>query len=351
MAAFYDLSFNETAEKVSGCLKSLGVGYVFDTSVGRNLTLIQCGKEFVERYRNCCEDLPVFTSSCPGWICYAEKTHGDFILPHLSFVKSPQQMMGILVKRYLARHLGIDSSDIFHFTVMPCYDKKLEATRSDFVTPGTEIRDVDTVIATNELNLLFDQLDTPFRDFKQMPFDDLTTICRTGEKTPYNFKSHPGSGSGGYIEFVFKYAAKELFNIEDPELNFVIKRNADHQELFLTVDGETKLRFAVANGFRNLGNFAMKLKKKTLKYDYVEIMACPSGCLNGGGQLRMENDPKNTFLIKVKEKYFSLDNVVPSDEWFRKDFEHEGGQNMDSIFVAKYKNVPKLDVNSLNIQW
>lgn len=351
LAAFYELSFSETAERVSGCLKSLGVTYVLDTNVGRNLTLIQCGKEFVDRRRNNVDNLPVFTSSCPGWICYAEKTHGEFILPYLSSVKSPQQMMGILVKRFLARKLGIDPADVFHFTVMPCYDKKLEATRSDFVTPGTEIRDVDTVIATNELNLLMDQLGTTFRDFNQMPFDDLVSICTYGENKPYTFNSHLGSGSGGYIEFVFKYAAKELFNIEDPEMNFVTKRNPDHQELFLTVDGETKLRFAVANGFRNLGNFAMKLKKKNLKYDYVEIMACPSGCLNGGGQLRIENDPKNTFLTKVKEKYFSLKAVVPSDEWFREGFEHEDEETIDSLFIATYNNVPKLDINSLNIQW
>ena len=351
LAAFYDLSFEETAEKIAGCLKSLGVGYVFDTNVGRNLTLIECGKEFVRRYRDDDKLFPVFTSSCPGWICYAEKTHGEFILPYLSSVKSPQQMMGILVKRYLAKRLAIHAGDIFHFTIMPCYDKKLEATRSDFVTVGTEIRDVDTVIATNELKLLMDQLDTSFNEFNRMPFDDFVSICGHGEMKPYNFISHFGSGSGGYIEFVFRYAAKELFGMENPEINFVNKRNSDHRELLLTINGETKLKFAVANGFRNLGNFAMKLKKKNLNYDYVEIMACPSGCLNGGGQLRLENDTKNEFLSKVKEKYFSIDMTPPSDSWFRNDFEHEDDQNVDSLFIATYKNVPKLDTNSLNIQW
>ena len=354
MAEFYKESFESTAAKVSSFLKSLGVNYVFDTNVGRNLTLLESGKEFVKRFRGSKENLPVFTSSCPGWICYAEKTHGEFILPYISRVKSPQQMMGSLVKRHLAKVLNEDPSNIYHFTVMPCFDKKLEALRSDFVVPGTEIKEMDCVVATNELFLMIAETGSSLDTLDGTPFDCLLSLLNEKQKRAYQFTSHEGSGAGGYIEYVFKYASEKLFNVVRPSIDFVTKRSTDHKELFLTVDGEVKLRFAVAYGFKNLGNFAMKLKKKNLKYDYVEIMACPSACLNGGGQLRSESVSNKELLSNVTRKYLSLPVSEPT---FQTDFysyatesnEEVGGDG--SFLFAEYKSVPKLNTNSLNIKW
>ena len=356
LAAFYDLEFVETAERLCTCLKSLGVNFVFDSSIGRNLTLLESGKEFIERFKTSTH-LPLFTSSCPGWICYAEKTHGDFILPHISRVKSPQQMMGSLVKRYLSTSLPCNAQNIYHFTVMPCFDKKLEALRPDFtLEEDTNIQEVDCVVATNELLLLILESGKSLSAYERTPFDSLVDLITSSSNAPYVFKSHEGSGSGGYVEYVFKYAAENLFGIQNPGMNFICKRSSDHKELFLTIDGEVKLRFAVANGFKNLGNFAMKLKKKNLKYDYVEIMACPSGCLNGGGQLRSETLSNKNLLKKVEEKYMSLPVELPGFEISFDGTSSEAMKERDQMssnkfLFAEYKAVPKLNTNSLNIKW
>ncbi|XP_063710912.1 cytosolic Fe-S cluster assembly factor narfl-like isoform X2 [Symsagittifera roscoffensis] len=351
LAAFYSDDFISTAERISFYLKSIGVDYVFDSNIGRNLTLLESGKEFVERFRGKSEHFPVFTSSCPGWICYAEKTHGDFILPFISKVKSPQQMMGSLIKRQLASSLKVDADLVYHFTVMPCFDKKLEALRSDFVVPGTEIKEVDCVVATNELFLMMAESSQSFTTFEKKPFDSLVDLLEGRLNREYTFRSHEGSGAGGYIEHVFKYAADQLFGVKNPPLDFVVKRSTDHKELFLNIDGEIKLRFAVAYGFKNLGNFAMKLKKNNLKYDYVEIMACPSGCLNGGGQLRSEAANNKELLNEVTARYWSLPTMEPSFDVDLSNEKSECADDVNSFFFAEYKSVPKMNTNSLNIKW
>lgn len=133
--------------------------FVFDTTFSREFSLIESEREFVERFRknelgSSDSKLPILTSSCPGWICYAEKTHGSFILPYISRVKSPQQIMGSLVKDYLCKNVfDITPDKIYHVTVMPCFDKKLESSRKDFFNEFHQSKDVDCVLSTS--NILF----------------------------------------------------------------------------------------------------------------------------------------------------------------------------------------------------
>lgn len=156
LATKYGLAVEETAKLLAGYLKSLGVDMVLNTKVADDLALLESRKEFVQRFAAKAKGdqaggvLPMLASSCPGWVCYAEKTHGSFILPYISSTRSPQQIMGMLVKSTLATTLGVDAKKIYHLTIMPCYDKKLEASREDFFSEVTESKDVDCVITSSE---------------------------------------------------------------------------------------------------------------------------------------------------------------------------------------------------------
>ena len=248
----------------------LSSSHVLDTVFARNFSLIESGKEFVAKYKQT-QQLTVLTSSCPGWICYAEKTHGSFILPHISKVKSPQQIMGSLVKDYLSRAvLKVPPEQIYHVSIMPCFDKKLESSRKDFIDELTNSKDVDCVLSTIELEELLDRqslslADLPGRELEPLFDKDLYT--------------HVGGGSGGYLEYVLRYAGNVLFGYEQTRGRIVYKqlKNADFREVMLEVDGECKLKFAYVYGFRNIQNIVQKLKRKQCQYQYIEVMACPSG--------------------------------------------------------------------------
>lgn len=154
LAERYSMNSQETIEKVAGYFRELGADMILDMTIADDFALLECAKEFVDKYRD--NDniknnkIPMLASSCPGWVCYAEKTHGNFILPYISITKSPQQIMGSLVKNYLADIKNISCENIYHVTLMPCYDKKLEASRDDFYNKLKETRDVDCVITSSK---------------------------------------------------------------------------------------------------------------------------------------------------------------------------------------------------------
>ena len=251
--------------------------------------------------------LPMLASACPGWICYAEKTQPS-ALPHISTAKSPQQTMGTLLKLVLGREMKVAPASIFHVTVMPCFDKKLEASRKDFFHEAEGVHEVDLVLTTGEVQeMLHAQaaasgLD-PVAYFTALP--EAAPPCSETGPVDALLRSNWASGSdrdlkllapkttlggsGGYLEFVFRYAAKELFNVTvstASPLPYKDGRNDDVKELVLEVGGAVVLNFAIAYGFRNIQTIVQKMRHSRLRYHYVEVMACPSGCLNGGGQLR-----------------------------------------------------------------
>lgn len=151
LAQRYGLSVEKAAEHFCGYLRQLGVDYVLTTKVADDLALLESRNEFIERFRDNLPDkpFPMLSSSCPGWVCYAEKTHGNFILPYIATTRSPQQIMGVLIKQWLAKKLSKSSENIYHVTIMPCYDKKLEASREDFFDEVVNSRDVDCVITSS----------------------------------------------------------------------------------------------------------------------------------------------------------------------------------------------------------
>ncbi|KAG9228335.1 cytosolic Fe-S cluster assembly factor NAR1 [Amylocarpus encephaloides] len=303
---------------------------------------------------------PILTSSCPGWVCYAEKTH-PHVLPHLSRLKSPQALMGTLLKSTLSRKFGISPDRIWHLAIMPCFDKKLEASRgelTDAVWEGTGtrgVRDVDCVITSKELIMLAESRRV---DFAKLPRSPLPSFIRFPDPKLNSFLFPPGprrkngeqaSGtSGGNLFYILQYVAAQY---EGASVETSRGRNADVQEYTITTPtGETILKAARYYGFRNIQNLVRRLKParssrmpggkpigsarkpggKTTgpEYSYVEVMACPGGCTNGGGQIKVD-DPvisgkepsdekpgpreQKAWLAQVDEAYWSGEDSVDED--------------------------------------
>ncbi|XP_060696341.1 cytosolic Fe-S cluster assembly factor narfl isoform X1 [Hemiscyllium ocellatum] len=354
LAARYKLQVTDTARRLTAFFKNLGVHYVFDTTFSRNFSLLESQREFVQRFQRQKEDskaLPMLASACPGWICYAEKTHGSYIIPYISTTKSPQQVMGSLIKDYFAKQQNVMPDQIYHVTVMPCYDKKLEASREDFFSEDNHTRDVDCVITSGEVLKMLEQEGLSLTNVDPVPLDTMLNSEADAEVT-----GHSGGGSGGYLEHVFKHAAKELFGIDVHEITYKTLRNKDFQEVTLERDGSVLLRFALAYGFRNIQNLVQKLKRKKLTYHYVEVMACPSGCLNGGGQIRAEGPESSKDLLQqVEELYTSVKVQAPeANESVKKLYEQwlEGADSSKSLKMlhTQYHAVEKLN-SALNIKW
>ncbi|KAH8292796.1 hypothetical protein KR054_006459 [Drosophila jambulina] len=354
LANRYQIGAEEAARHLSGYFRSLGADYVLCTKVADDLALLECRQEFVERYRDN-ENLTMLSSSCPGWVCYAEKTHGNFILPYLSTTRSPQQIMGVLVKQYLADKLNVAGSRIYHVTVMPCYDKKLEASRQDFFSEVNESRDVDCVITSVEIEQMLTEDENALPHYEPADLD-----WPWSDKRPDSMVwSHESTLSGGYAEHIFKYAASELFNEATPpgELELKPVRNRDFFEIVLERDGKAVLKFAVANGFRNIQNLVQKLKRgKGGNYNFVEVMACPSGCINGGAQVRPSTGQHVRELTQeLKELYNKLPRSVPDNEVSKHVYSKflDGGAHTDKcheVLHTSYHAVEKL-TTALNIKW
>jgi iron only hydrogenase large subunit-like protein len=307
---------------------------------------------------------PILTSSCPGWICYAEKTH-PHVLPHLSRLKSPQAMMGTLLKTTLSRKLKISPDRIWHVAIMPCFDKKLEASREEFtdaVWEGTGtrgVRDVDCVITSKELLMLADSrgLDfsilprTPLSSASRMPFPDQKLDSFLFPPPRRRSKNvNPATGtSGGNLYYILQYFASQH---ENASIQTTRGRNADVVEYTISSSaGEPLLKAARYYGFRNIQNLVRQLKPTRPSrmpggrpvgssrkpggkpsrpdYTYVEVMACPGGCTNGGGQIKVD-DPvisgrkiggvkpgpqeQKDWLAQVDEAYFSGDDSDKVEE-------------------------------------
>ncbi|XP_036621711.1 nuclear prelamin A recognition factor [Trichosurus vulpecula] len=306
-AAKFNLSVTAASKRLCGFLKSLGVHYVFDSTIAVDFSILESQKEFIHRYRQQKQEehsLPMLASACPGWIQYAERVLGNPITPHICTAKSPQQIMGSLVKDYFARQQNLSPDKIFHIIVAPCYDKKLEALREDFYTASYNSHDVDCVLTSGEIIQIMEQK----KEFtKEAIVDTLFGEIKEGDTV-----SDSVTRSDGYLEHIFKYAAKELFDLDIKEITYRTLKNKDFQEITLEKNGEIVLRFAAAYGFRNIQNMVLKLKKGKFPYHFVEVLACPGGCLNGKGQTQTEDGkPDKALLRRMEEVYAEIPVQLP----------------------------------------
>ena len=304
IAAKHNLEVQSAAEKIASFFHSLGVDYIFDISLARHFSLIESQKEFLDKFNK--NQFPVLCSVCPGFVCYAEKTHGELIVPFLSRVKSAQQIMGVLVKNFL-KDKQLEGTDIYHITVMPCYDKKLEATRkrTDFCDISDEhIKEVDCVLTPIEIEVMLNKENIALSELIPRKLDFLSDDPNGGQ-----LRSHIGSGSGGYVENLFRFMASKFFEKyykSGEQLDYKILRNKDFIDLSLEDESGNKLlSFAIINGFRNIQTLVQRIKRKSCHYQYIEVMACPSGCLNGGAQLRPDSS-EDPILGRVDELYKSI---------------------------------------------
>lgn len=285
------------------CTEHLRAAEVVDTATALDASVLAVAQEFVAHYKatvssgsgsGSAKVQPLIVSECPGWVCYAEKTHPE-ALPHMSHVRSAMALAGAAIK---ARR-----PDALHVSVMPCYDKKLEASRDDFYDAEAKRHDVDLVLASSELIELFDRLGVKYDALPAPKSGD-------GSGAQLYWNSERGSvtgGAGGYLENVLRIAAKELFGVDSltapgVHLKSAQMRNADMREYVLRMDGRKEhLKFVAAYGFRNIQNVVRKIKMGTCSYHFVEVMACPRACINGGGQAKPPKDiPGEEWVAKVK---------------------------------------------------
>ncbi|XP_013197617.2 probable cytosolic Fe-S cluster assembly factor GL21135 [Amyelois transitella] len=354
LAARYKLTPDEAVRRLAGYFKSLGADLVLDMTIAEDLSLLEAQQEFLQRYQEHQSNpdgkhLPMLASSCPGWVCYAEKTHGNFILPYISSTKSAQQIMGSLVKQWLSKQSQVEPGEVYHVTFMPCYDKKLEASREDFYSDILGCHDVDCVITAIELEQMLSNSGVALGAAPAAALDWPWGGARAGVHGR-------GSGSGGFADHVFRAAAEQLFGEAHAQLVYKNLRNPDFREVTLEKDGKEVLRFAIANGFRNIQNLVQKLKRGKSPYHYVEVMACPSGCLNGGAQARPISGESGRELVSQLENLYSqLPRANPGDNKLASKLYTDWLDGRDSdkakaMLHTGYHAVEKTDI-ALNIKW
>ena len=264
-----------TIGKLVCALKKIGIDYVFDTNYSADLTIMEEGSEFLYRLAHKDEHKwPMFTSCCPGWVRFAKTQYPDMI-ENLSTAKSPQQMFGAVAKTYIAHKLGIDPDKVFSVSIMPCVSKKYERTVPQ-VNYNDEGFDVDLVLTTRELDRFVRSDKIRPEDLIDMPFDDIF-----------------GEGSGAAVIFgttggVMEAALRSAYflatgNNPEPDAFKDVRGNKGWREKTFDLDG-TERRVAVASGLGNARNLIEAVRAGEAEYDFVEIMACPGGCVGGGGQ-------------------------------------------------------------------
>ena len=264
-----------TVQRLSACLRRVGFDYVFDTNFTADLTIMEEGSEFLEKLRHKDENhFPMFTSCCPGWVRYC-KAHWPQYVDQLSSAKSPQQMFGAVAKSYYAQILGVDPSRIYSVSIMPCLAKKHEAA-IPAMNDACGDPDVDAVLTTREL----------------------VRLLRSSQINPHSLKDEEldmplgvGSGAGnifGATGGVMEAALRTAYALvtgqnPDPDTFSAVRGQDGWKEKTFDLAG-TPVRVAVANGLGNANKLLTALAAGKAEYDFVEIMACPGGCVGGGGQ-------------------------------------------------------------------
>lgn len=260
--------------KMIAAMRRLGFDKVFDTNFSADLTIMEESAEFIDRVQNG-GVLPMITSCSPGWIRYCENYFPEFI-PNLSSCKSPQQMFGAVVKTYYAQKLGKNPEDIFSVSIMPCTAKKYEIGRDDQSAAG--IPDLDATITTRELARLIKQAGIMFND---LPDEVCDSPLGTGTGAAVIF-----GATGGVMEAALRTAVWKLTGKPDSTpIEFTDVRGVDGiKEATYNVAG-MEVKVAVASGLANAKALLKKVKSGEANYHFIEIMACPGGCVNGGGQI------------------------------------------------------------------
>lgn len=307
--------------KMVAAIRRLGFDYVFDTNFAADLTIMEEGTELIGRIKDG-GPFPMFTSCCPGWINLLEKEYPEFI-NNASSAKSPQQMMSSIVKTYFAKKIGVDPEDIIMVSIMPCTAKKDEITRPQQkikLEDGREIKTTDYVITTRELAKLIKMKQINFIGLDDEDFDNPLGTS-TGAGAIFGV-------TGGVMEAALRTAYEIITNKKLPKLEFNAVRGLDGiREAEIDIEGK-KLKVAIAHGTANVKKLLDDIRDGVRYYDFIEIMACPGGCIGGGGQPK-SLDPD--ILKKRASAIYSIDELST----LRRSHENPDIQKLYEEFLEK----------------
>jgi iron-only hydrogenase group A len=278
---------------LNAALRKIGFDNVFDTTFTADLTIMEESAELIQRITEN-KNLPLITSCCPGWVKYAEEFADDFI-PNISSCKSPQQMMGAVIKSYFAQQINTKPEEIYSVSIMPCTAKKFEMQRVEMNRNG--INDVDAVLTTREISKLFKLFGIDIKSLEPETADSPMGIRSTAGKLFAN--------TGGVMEAAlrtahFKLTGKELVNFKIPQV-----RGLDGiKEAKMTIAG-IEVGVAVVSGLANAQKLLQEIRNGRKDLHFIEIMACPGGCISGGGQ--PINSDESILRSRIKAIY-SIDH-------------------------------------------
>lgn len=327
--------------KLVAALRALGFAKVFDTNFTADLTIMEEANEFIQRYVNK-DRLPQITSCSPGWIKFCETYFPEFI-PNLSSCKSPQGMFGAVAKTYYAEKMGIDPKDIFVVSVMPCTAKKFEAERLDH-TAVKGLPDIDVVLTVRELARMIKKAGILFNELPDDTYD-----------APFGLGSGAGTifgATGGVMEAALRTAYETLTGEELKNLEFMDVRGTEGiKEATYTIAGNV-IRVAVCSGTANAKKLLTMIKNGEKDYDFVEIMACPGGCVNGGGQpivparirnyvdvrkVRADALYRDDQQLPVRKSHENPDIKQIYDEYFEKPLSHKSHEILHTAYTVRKK--------------
>lgn len=307
--------------KMVAALRRLGFDKVFDTDFGADLTIVEEANEFLGRVQNG-GVLPMITSCSPGWIKYCEHYYPD-MLDHLSSCKSPQQMSGAVIKTWYAEKMGIDPKDIVVVGIMPCTAKKFETKRDDQAASGYP--DVDYSLTTRELGRMIESAGIYFKHLPDEEFDNPLGDS-TGAAVIFG-------ATGGVMEAALRTAVEKLSGEELKSLDFTEVRGTDGiKEASYTVNG-MEVKVCVVSGLANANTIMEKVKNGTADYHFIEIMGCPGGCVNGGGQPIQHAVVRNFVDLKARRAaaLYEADKDMP----LRKSHESEAVKRLYDEFLGE----------------
>ncbi len=326
--------------KMVAALRRLGFDKVFDTDFAADLTIMEEANELIDRVQNG-GVLPMITSCSPGWIKYCEHYYPDQI-DHLSSCKSPQQMFGAVMKTYYAEKMGIDPANMVVVGIMPCTAKKFETQRDDQAASGYP--DVDIALTTRELARMIENAGIYFRHLPDEEFD-MPFGESTGAATIFG-------ATGGVMEAALRTAVEKLTGETLEDVDFTAVRGMEGvKEAEYDVAGK-KIKVAVASGTKNAKVLMDKVKDGTSEYLFIEIMGCPGGCINGGGQPIQHAVVRNFVDLKARraEALYTADrnsNVRKSHEneaiktlyteYLGKPGSHKAHEILHTTYVARKK--------------
>lgn len=303
--------------KLITALRRLGFKKVFDTNFAADLTIMEEATELISRINNGGK-LPMFTSCCPGWVKYIEQNRPN-LLPHVSTCKSPHEMEGAVLKTYYAKKMGLNPEDIFVVSIMPCTVKKFEAERPEL--NHEHLQDVDAVLTTRELVRIFKMTGIDFVDLPEDEFDN-----PLGESTG---AAAIFGTSGGVMEAAirtayFKIAGNHLdkLELEDFRTENKVKSKT------IKINDDITLNAAVVNGIGNVGKILDEIENGDSKYHFIEVMACPGGCINGGGQ------PIHAKPEKIRKRVQALYEIDVNAKT-RRSYENESVQKLYNEFLEE----------------